>query len=333
MKRRFVYFHICPIGSFEEVIIRIMEKIQRSGLLEEIEELRYVILGDKDNNMENRLQRYGETIITTIFKENVQKAWNTMNLYPKTRCIAIDRDVKLYERATLNRLREDCRHTIPDAHILYIHSKGVSRDVEKNRGVHAWTDAMLDGVITYRHLCWEKLAHHSAVGSFHDYAPPHIHHHFSGNFWWANSSHIASLGNIGNFYLDPEMWIIGRMGIKHVGWVCIRKKETNLYHHPIMSLNTYRGGVVFESNIPKYLSVPNLSRNEISFIDIGLENQWLACTIPPPGLQCPLSIQTLLFSETEDAMAGLYGVKKIVRVHMKSLRVEYFLEGDVVNIL
>jgi hypothetical protein len=304
-----------------------MQKIQQSGLLQEVEELRYVILGDENKDTENCLVRYGEKTISHILKENVQKAWNIMKSYPNTRCIAIDREVGQYERATLYRLREDCRY-IPDAHILYIHSKGVSRNLEQYPGVNAWTDAMLDGVITYRHLCWKNLAHHSAVGSFY-YHEPNIPPHFSGNFWWSKSSHIASLGAIGDCFWDPEMWIIGNQ--PHVKWVCIREKNNDLYHHP-MSLKHYRSEIVLESNQPRRGPPPTLLKEEIAFIDIGLENQWMACKIPFSG-KFPLLIETLHFSLAEDVKLGLSGIKKIVRVHMKSSAVEYFLEGDVVRIV
>jgi hypothetical protein len=53
MVQKYIYFHIAtagPPGNFVEVVHRTMTQIQESGLLQEVEEIRYVVVGD-DNKV------------------------------------------------------------------------------------------------------------------------------------------------------------------------------------------------------------------------------------------------------------------------------------------
>lgn len=143
-RKKFIYFHICTYGRYQEVVRRIMDKVQSSGLLEVVSEVRYVVLGN-----------------------DASSAKNIMGRYPKTRCLFTDANMSNFERATLHRLREDCRAMQEPAHILYIHSKGITKPPSFHASIDRWTDAVLDGLITYRFLCWRALDEGSnAVGSF-----------------------------------------------------------------------------------------------------------------------------------------------------------------------
>lgn len=329
---RLIYFHICPIGLFADIISKMMNKIQSSGLLDDVNELRYVLLGDINNNVTNTLTRYGETFTNVIRKDSVRQALRIMQSFPKTRCIAIDPEINLYERATLHRLLEDCKE-METSQILYIHSKGVSRDAKVYPGVDQWRNTMLEGLTTYRHLCWKYLERGAAaVGNYvHGGGDTGWPSHFSGNFWWSTQSHIASLGTIPcqNFN-DPEMWIIGHQ--PGISWVCIRNRDSDLYYDAI-SMERYLSSVCFESNFPIPRSTIILA--DISLIDMGFGDEWVRChTNFSPGTTISLSASNLGVTLSMDRADGLFGIAaKIVRVHHKSGQILYFFENEMVDML
>lgn len=90
------------------------------------------------------------------------------------------------ELDTLNRLYEfsksnDCYK------ILYIHTKGA---VNRNSNVDSWRRYMCRYLIGGYKNCLEKLNEYDACGVDFRNDPQQ---HFSGNFWWVNSSYINTL--------------------------------------------------------------------------------------------------------------------------------------------
>jgi glycosyltransferase involved in cell wall biosynthesis/tetratricopeptide (TPR) repeat protein len=97
-------------------------------------------------------------------------------------------DVSVGELPTLEALRRFCQHT--DAHVFYVHTKGVSRPSESTRD---WRHLMEHFVIIRHEDCLRHLATHDACGVNWLAAPlPH----YSGNFWWTKSSYVRTLPSL-----------------------------------------------------------------------------------------------------------------------------------------
>jgi len=256
-----------------------------------------------------------------------------MSSYPKAKLLQQSLDKSSYERFTLHRLLEDCQKMTEPAHILYLHSKGISHPMELYESkIKGWTELMLTGLCTYRYLCWKELSRGAdTVGSLYlDLKDGKNSPHFSGNFWWATSTHIATLKPIGKRYHDPEMWIIGT--IKNVRFVKIDQilEPPPVAYNPYLanfsfpSLQEYRGVIVFTPNLP--FPLYSLPHSEINHIKIGLYNSWVPCCIPSPGtLKLTLDVLRI---QTDPHVNSV----KIIIVTMKSGKEHYFKEGENVHI-
>ena len=174
---KFIYFHIR--SGDEERLKRMMDRIESSGILEDIVELRYIVVG-----------------------KNPKKAILIMQQYSKTKCVQREPSMWTWETATLQRLREDSLLVKDKAFMLYICSPLKFSGWE----VSGW-EAMLDGLINYRHLCWQGLFCGADVvgGLVRRYPRFHCH----GNFWWSTASHLCSLPPITDSTREPELWLLG----------------------------------------------------------------------------------------------------------------------------
>lgn len=154
--------------------------------------------------------------------------------------------------------------------------------------------------------------------------------HFSGNFWWANSSHISTLETIGGDYLDPEMWVLGSK--PNVRYVAIDKIldlydfEYNMYYKDT-SMEDYLQNIIFQNTRAPF-SKETLQVSQISSMEIGLRNAWAPCVIPTIGNNVSLTLATL--GNPQDLH---FNTVKIIRVHMKSGETLYFLENEIIDIV
>ena len=130
-------------------------------------------------------------------------------------CIARDDRLIVYERPTLQTLHKMCSSTEEPFYILYCHTKGVTRQVGEFPGVRKWLNYMLYFACQYYPIILKTLQDHpevNVIGRDKHRANEYVTEHFSGNFWWSHSDHIKTLPyNIGDDYLDSEMWV-GKTG-------------------------------------------------------------------------------------------------------------------------
>lgn len=118
-----------------------------------------------------------------------------------------------FEFPTIDLLRQYA--AMNDAHILYLHTKGVSHS---KASIDDWRAAMLYWMVTRWRECVAKLEQYDAVGYSHVETPiPH----FQGNFWWTKAEHIRKLGNPQDITFKPtvsnqsdrhkaEFWLLSR---------------------------------------------------------------------------------------------------------------------------
>lgn len=121
-----------------------------------------------------------------------------------------------YEFPTIDML--DAFATTYDVDILYIHTKGASRN---SKSIDDWRACMLYWLVDHWRDCVEKLERFDAVGINHMETPSK---HFQGNFWWSKSSHIRKLGTVRSAEFTPnkedqterhkaEFWLLSQPGV------------------------------------------------------------------------------------------------------------------------
>lgn len=198
MRTNIIYIHICTIGVWKKVLTHLLSVIQDSGLSDIVTEIRLGILGDPIEVVH---------LLLDTFKI----------LYHKTRIIFHSPDITLYERPTLEHLRQASESEV--CNILYLHTKGISSKNDHIRiFIQEWIDMMLYFLVYGYSTCLQLLYHHPTIGcnvhtnvvnKFHQLnATTSNKKHYSGNFWWANSEYVRLLpSKIGAGYIDPELWI------------------------------------------------------------------------------------------------------------------------------
>ena len=213
------------------------------------------------------------------------------------------------------------------AHILYLHSKGITK---RHFGavVDRWTASMLEGLTTYRFLCWRALEEGNvAVGSFamkglKNTQGQLLPVHFSGNFWWARSDHIASLSKIGPHYLDPEMWILGSLSDKYPYTVISGNTVPFLAYCSAPTVEEYRSDIVFRS-----LSKISLDKRSVKSIEVGLGESWVSGTLPVGDAKAlKMSMRNLCI--LVDPFPNMI---KMVRITMISGAQHYLLENEILS--
>lgn len=186
----YIYFHICCINNWKEIVSSLLEKIKSSGLYDNIKEIRCGVLGICDDS--------------EIFND------------PKIKIIGQSDNIDIKENFTINKLYEDSKNEL--FNVLYIHSKGVRHN--NNINIIDWVNYMSHFNINCYKYCIELLNNYDTVGvNLQD--NPSL--HYSGNFWWSKSTYIRKLENCND---DPEMWLTE----KKIGkYVSLWKTEINHY--------------------------------------------------------------------------------------------------------
>lgn len=127
-------------------------------------------------------------------------------------------NISLFEFPTIDMLRAHAASN--DGMILYVHTKGVSRT---GPSIDDWRACMLYWMVERWRECVDKLLKgHDVVGYTRCDRPlPH----FQGNYWWARSSYIRTLGDPRKVQFIPsvsnqgerhkaEFWLLGNRKVK-----------------------------------------------------------------------------------------------------------------------
>ena len=203
----YIYFHICCINNWKDIVTNILFMIKNSGLYAKVKEIRCVVLG-------------------------VCEDMSCLSADSKIKIVFRSEDIGLLERKTMNIIRTDCVNSPVDFNVLYVHSKGVRYSAHSPLGknVRDWVD-LLSYFNIYKHdLCVSQLIDSCAVGVNLQYDEVEYPLHFSGNFWWSKSSHIRRLHDIvDRHYNSPEFWVTSVPGVYRSLWNSDINHYTNCY--------------------------------------------------------------------------------------------------------
>ena len=150
-----IYFHIGTIGKYQEIFDEIYYEIMESNLINQISTINLCIVGQ------------GDLVIQPNEKIKIHQ----------------DSYIESGEFFTLNLLKSFADSTKENCKILYIHTKGVT--TPDNQCIVDWRKYMSYFNIRQYEKCFQLLEHSDSCGV--DLVDePAL--HYSGNFWWANSS-------------------------------------------------------------------------------------------------------------------------------------------------
>lgn len=168
------FLHVCCIGNYREVTWEIVHALLESRLYDRSAAIDVGLLGSPAE------QRVIEEMLAPFerFRITVRSA-----------------DVDEYEFPTLGVLQDACQTW--DGPVYYLHTKGVSYS-PVNQYSRYWRRLMLDWIVTNHERCLADLSKVDTVGV--NWSGDH----YSGNFWWARSSHIRRLPHIRDLRLNPR---------------------------------------------------------------------------------------------------------------------------------
>jgi hypothetical protein len=163
-----VYLHICQDGPWQYIFDIIMNAIKSGGLYDACIEIRVGVV----NNA-------GYIIPDVRFND------------PKI-VLVVHAPSDRYERATLEHMREYAKNE--ETQYCYFHTKGLSYvngpDEHRKNCVMDWLKLLLHWNATKWLNASNQLMSNDIYGCEYSNSPCH---HFSGNFWWANSGYIRTL--------------------------------------------------------------------------------------------------------------------------------------------
>jgi len=158
-----IYFHIATVGKYQEVFDEIYSQILESNLIDEVNLINLCIVGEGELNVPSH----------------------------KKMIIYKDPYIETGEFFTLNLIKKFSDSVDENCRVLYIHTKGVT--TPNNLCIDDWRRYMTYFNVNQHQKCFDQLDEYDSCGV--DLVKePAI--HYSGNFWWANSSYIKQLPNI-----------------------------------------------------------------------------------------------------------------------------------------
>jgi hypothetical protein len=194
--KSFVVYHVALLGDWEAVLARQMGKIVASGLYEDVEAIYVCAVGPGAGAF-------------------------TLPEHAKASVIHRSEQATEYEFPAIDFLRQRLRDDTEDAHVLYMHTKGVSYapGSAERRCVDAWREYMEYFTVENFEQCRAHLETHDVSGvhwTGPDFVSEDYHHpaHFQGNFWWANARYLRTLPDSRDVpcgrrlqRMRPEFWI------------------------------------------------------------------------------------------------------------------------------
>ena len=180
---------------WSSIIMEQFKVMEDSGLLDELDEINITAITQDDERMKKFVllcESFGFRKLNIIFMKNTLSSDIDMLAGRETNGPAVT------EIPTFKWMWDDCQAS--DDHVLYFHSKAMtahdkffdSGDIDKYKQNVYWRHYLNWGVLERWRECIKALDRNDMAGV--NYREDPI-AHYSGSFWWANSSHIRRLPN------------------------------------------------------------------------------------------------------------------------------------------
>ncbi len=194
-----IFSHYYLVNNWESVLNRQLDKIRKNDLYDQCKKIYFGVYSDN--------------------QENLKTFQNIINLFDYSNKVEIiNHKENNFEYDTLKKLKSfvDFNSDI-NLKILYFHSKGVSRNNESEEiksNIRNWVEYLE----FFNIELWEKNienlnnGYDTSGALWIKYEPDgNIKHHYSGNFWWANSTYLRRLNNLEDSdiknRINHELWI------------------------------------------------------------------------------------------------------------------------------
>ena len=190
---------MCAIANYRSIFIKLLDTIKSSNLYASIDKIYVTVLGKFDENDEMYIDNKIEVVCT-------------------------NENILLYERPSLNFMRQHALTHEENNKYLYLHTKGLKFNGE-NEAVNDWINLMLYYLVKEHDMCLNMLETCDACGvNFVQNPLPH----FSGNFWWTNSTHVKKLPFLHHYdwYHETEMWLCNTKGT----YACLHSSNIDHYY-------------------------------------------------------------------------------------------------------
>lgn len=190
-----LYYHVYltdDYGSWAYPFMEQMKLMEDTGLYEAFDTVTMTCISQDDGRLDNFAKLCG-----TFEKNTTVYAIRNTHADDKAMLSGLNSNVTVTENAMMQYLYKDCVEQ-EDFKLLYLHTKGVtSIDNHLKTGgaatfknYHYWRQFLNWGVIERWRDCVAALDTQDIAGvNYYREPTPH----FSGNFWWANSSYIKTL--------------------------------------------------------------------------------------------------------------------------------------------
>ncbi len=184
-----VFAHVTNTISVEAILLDILFAFHDSGLMSVAERINICVSGENMNGLDDILAGF-------------QREYDTGRI----RLFHVATDPLTFELPTMNKVLRFAREVVDqgmDAHILYVHSKGLLAKTGSFVPKWYWRRTMQFWLIEHHEHCRRMLDHgYDAVGvnpvrgASKRTGKAVVNGnsvHYSGNFWWARAKHIARL--------------------------------------------------------------------------------------------------------------------------------------------
>ena len=165
-----IVYHIATLNNWRDVAQEQLKTLESSGLWEACDSLTVTVVGKQISEVKRLFERYKASEKLTI--------------------VHASKDLHQYEFPGIEMVQKIAREK-PASKILYIHTKGLlhhKQHTENN--VRLWRKYMEYFTIERWTDCIEALVNADICGV--DYSKSPSGYYFSGNFWWARASYIAT---------------------------------------------------------------------------------------------------------------------------------------------
>jgi hypothetical protein len=222
------YIHVCQKEGWKFIFDNIIDKIKKSGLYENTNEIRISVLSD--NNLFIDDERFHDSKMKIIYKGYSEE----------------------YERPTLLYIKKQSENDPSNTLYYYLHTKGITHiGTELEQNVADWVKLLLYWNVEK----WETAISIVSQDCYWTYGCNHTGIHYSGNFWWSKPSHIKRLSDhIPSYYTAPEDWVT--MLYYGQTTVPIHREYYNVFTSGLQGLghytNPYPETNYREKNVPEY---------------------------------------------------------------------------------
>ena len=177
------FIHIYAVNNYKEIVDNQVKLIFDSGLYQACDIIYYAVIGKEGFEREEDYSLIQDEKYHLLHHSN---------------------DMTLHESFTLNGVRRIAKALEYDFKLFYIHTKGVTR---QKKSIELWRMFLEYFTINCWLHCVDALNQADVAGvNRRIYGKRRV--HFSGNFWWANSSYIRTLPELSleGYGREPNRW-------------------------------------------------------------------------------------------------------------------------------